>query len=65
MEKELPESYQVTNDYPGDKAICAKEFSIQIHNVYTDKNNKDDIIPFIAVNYPYDEINTKYVTGEF
>ena len=63
--KELPESYQVSNDYKGDKAIYKDVFNIQIHNVYINENEKDDIIPFLAINYPYNEIMTNYVTGEF
>lgn len=63
--KELPESYQVSNDYVGDKSVCKDEFNIQIHYVYTDENKKDDLIPFLTVNYPYDEIRTRFVTGEF
>ncbi|MBQ6282890.1 MAG: hypothetical protein IJK66_05115 [Bacilli bacterium] len=63
--KELPESYQVSNDYPGDKAIYNDELNVQIHNVYTEENDKGDIIPILTINYPYDKIWTNYVTGEF
>lgn len=63
--KELPESYQVSNDYPGDKAIYKDVLNVQIHSVYTNENDKTDIIPVLTINYPYDKIRTNYVTGEF
>ena len=63
--KELPESYQVSNGYPGDKAIYNDTLNVQVHNVYIDENNKNNIIPILTINYPYDKIWTNYVTGEF
>lgn len=63
--KELPESYQVTNGYEGDKKVLSDRLSVQIHYVYIDKDRKDAIIPFLVINCPYDERTTKYVTGEF
>ena len=63
--KELPESYQVTNGYEGDKKVLNDRLSVQVHYVYIDKDRKDKIIPFLVINCPYDERTTKYVTGEF
>lgn len=62
---ELPQSYQVTNDYVGDKKVLEDEFFIQIHYVYTDETTPDAIVPFLAINNPADNIKIKYVTGEF
>jgi len=62
---ELPESYQVTNGYVGDKAVLNDRLSVQIHYVYVDKNNPQDVFPFLTINNPHDERTTKYVTGEF
>lgn len=63
--KELPQSYQVTYDYAGDKCILKDEFNIQIHYVYTDEATPHIIIPFLTINNPADNIKIKYVTGEF
>lgn len=63
--RELPESYQVTNGYIGDKAVLKDELNVQIHYVYVNKEDNNDIIPFLTINCPYDERTTKYVTGEF
>ena len=65
--KELPESYQVTNGYEGDKGISEfkDKFCIQLHYVYLDKDNPNKIIPFLVVNNPSNNIKIKYVTGEF
>ena len=62
---ELPQSYQVTNDYKGDKCVLKDEFNIQIHYVYTDEAAPHIIVPFLAINNPADNIKIKYVTGEF
>lgn len=62
--KELPESYQVTNGYIGDKAIFKDRLNVQVHYVYTDKNNKDNVIPFLTINNPSEQAITNYVTGE-
>lgn len=62
---ELPQSYQVTNDYVGDKKVLENEFFIQIHYVYTDESAPHIIFPFLAINNPADNIKIKYVTGEF
>lgn len=63
--KELPESYQVTNDYVGDKGVFEHKLNIQVHYVYTNKEEKDNLVPFLTINYPYDSRTTKFVTGEF
>ena len=63
--KELPQSYQVTYDYAGDKCVLKDEFNIQIHYVYTDESAPHIIIPFLTINNPADNIKIKYVTGEF
>ncbi len=63
--KELPQSYQVTYDYDGDKCVLKDEFNIQIHYVYTDESTPHIIIPFLTINNPADNIKIKYVTGEF
>ena len=65
--KELPESYQVTNGYEGDKSISEfkDKFCIQLHYVYLDKDNPSKLIPFLVVNNPSNNIKIKYVTGEF
>lgn len=63
--KELPESYQVTNGYVGDKGVFKDDFFIQVHYVYTDKEKSDELIPILAVNNPFGNIKIKYVTGEF
>lgn len=64
--KELPQSYDNGTNYPGDKHLpeLEKKFHIQIHLVYTDKNNSNDIIPIIAMNNPITAYNVKYVTGD-
>ena len=62
---ELPQSYQVTNDYKGDKSVLKDEFFIQIHYVYTDESAPHIIFPFLVINNPADNIKIKYVTGEF
>ena len=63
--KELPESYQVTNGYVGDKCVLKDEFFVQVHYVYTDKSRPEAIIPFFTINNPSDNIKIQYVTGEF
>lgn len=63
--KELPESYQVTNGYVGDKGVFKDDFFIQLHYVYTDRENSNNTIPFLAVNNPFGNIRIRYVTGEF
>ena len=63
--KELPESYQVTNGYVGDKCVLKDEFFVQVHYVYTDKSRPEVIIPFFTINNPSDNIKIQYVTGEF
>lgn len=63
--KELPESYQTTNGYVGDKRVLEGEFFIQIHYVYTNKDAPTSLIPFIALNNPSDNVKIRYVTGEF
>lgn len=63
--KELPESYQITNGYVGDKRVFENKLNIQVHYVYTNKEEKDNLVPFLTINYPYDSRTTKYVTGEF
>mgnify|MGYP003314361452 CR=1 FL=1 len=63
--KELPESYQTTNGYVGDKRVLEGEFFVQIHYVYTDKSRPTELIPFLALNNPSDNVKIKYVTGEF
>lgn len=63
--KELTESYQVSNGYVGDKAVLSDKLNVQIHYVYTNKDNPLDIIPFLTINCPYSKKTTTYVTGEF
>lgn len=62
--KELPQSYDVKTKYPGDRVILENEMSIQVHYVYTDKENRDHIIPMLAINNPYDAVRVNYVTGD-
>ena len=48
--KELPQSYDESTRYPGDKMIkpFCNQFSIQIHLVYTDEEHPEDYIPLLA-----------------
>jgi len=62
--KELPQSYDVKSGYPGDKGIYSDILSIQVHYVYTDKSNPDDLIPMLAINNPSDGICVNFVTGD-
>lgn len=64
--KELPQSYDNGTQYPGDKRLTGleSELHIQLHPVYIDKNNPDDIIPIIALNNPITAFNVRYVTGD-
>lgn len=62
--KELPESYQVTSGYIGDKAIFMDELNVQVHYVYTDNKHPEKVIPFLTINNPSEQAITNYVTGE-
>lgn len=64
--KELPQSYDESTRYPGDKRIkpFCNQFSIQIHLVYTDEEHPEDYIPLLALNNPLTEESIRYCTGE-
>lgn len=61
---QLPQGRDAKSGYPGDRNIHSNELCIQIHNVYVDKNEKNNIIPVLAVNNPCDTIMINYVTGD-
>lgn len=63
---ELPQSYDYGTGYPGDKHLIFNDvdLEVQIHLVYTDVNNKDEIIPLIALNNKLSDFTIRYVTGE-
>ena len=61
---QLPQGYDLKNGYPGDRAICKEKLSIQVHYVYTDRNEPNKIIPVLAVNNPCDTLKINYVTGD-
>ena len=64
--KELPQSYNNGTEYPGDKSLTGYNnlLHIQLHAVYTNENEKDKIIPLLALNNPITEFNIRYVTGD-
>jgi hypothetical protein len=62
--KELPQSYDTKTKYPGDKSVLAEKLCIQVHYVYTDKDNQNAIIPMLAINNPSDAVRVNYVTGD-
>ncbi len=64
--KELPQSYDNGTQYPGDKSLPELEevLHVQLHPVYVDKNNPENIIPLIALNNPITAFNVRYVTGD-
>lgn len=66
--KELTQGYNNGTNYPGDRNLgkYAKEFTIQIHPVYINKKNPEEIIPLLAMTNPISgfSIRKRLVTGD-
>lgn len=64
--KELPQSYNESTKYPGDKNLPNFENTMyfQIHLVYTDDNQKDNYVPLLCFNNPLSKKLIRYVTGD-
>lgn len=64
--KELPQSYDNGTQYPGDKSLPGLRdvLHIQLHPVFINKEQPEDIIPLIALNNPITAFNIRYVTGD-
>ncbi len=64
--KELPQSYDNGTQYPGDKSLpgLRDALHIQLHPVYINKEQPEDIIPLIALNNPITAFSIRYVTGD-
>lgn len=64
--KELPQSYNESSKYPGDKNLPGFEDKMyfQLHLVYTDEDHKEDYVPLLCFNNPLSKKLIRYVTGD-
>jgi hypothetical protein len=64
--KELPQGYDPGTGYPGDKNLTGLEnkLHLQIHLVYTDKQNSKMKIPMLAFSNPITKHSIRYATGD-
>lgn len=64
--KELPQGYNAGTNYPGDKNLPGydNKMMLQIHLVYTNKDNTLEYIPILAFHNPLTKHSIRYATGD-